>query len=297
MDNSTSFEKKKEGFLGQQMIVLPPNSLEIIRKNLLIQNFYLTAIGYYPHAEFHDRKRKTGANEYILLYCTEGQGKVFVEDRKFKLKPNHFIIIPPNVPHHYKSSLKKPWTIYWVHFTGIRASVIFERYLYDHYPSVKFIPSNEQRVKNFLGIITLLKHSFEERSLEFANINIMHFISAFIYQQELNTKSFEKNMVNSSIEFMKNNLHKSLKIEDFASNENLSISRFSELFKRNTGYPPIHYYVNLKIQKSCQFLYFTDMSVKEICSKFDFSDQYYFSRVFKKFMGVPPTKYRKNYKK
>lgn len=297
MDNTTGVEKKKEGFLGQQMIVLPPDSLNEVASNLLIKNFYLTAIGFYPHAEFHDRLREGGANEYILLYCIEGQGKVEIEGLKFKLIPNHFIIIPPKIPHHYKSSLKNPWSIYWVHFSGIRASIIYDRYSLNGQPTVKFIAYNEQRIKNFASIIRLLDHSFEYRSLEYANIKLIHYLSSFIYEHELNPKGQEKNTANHAIEFMKKNLHKSLSISDIAENENLSISRFSEVFKEKTGYSPMHYFIKLKIQKSCQYLYFTALSIKEICIKVGFTDPYYFSRIFKKTMGVPPSRYRSDYKK
>ena len=297
MDNSTGHDKKKEGFIGQQMIVLPPDILKQVANNSLIKKFFLTAIGFYPHAELHDRKRKYGANEYIILYCTEGQGKVNVNNVKYKLKPNNFIIIPPNLPHHYKSSLKNPWTIYWIHFVGNRAAMLYERYAFENEPTVKFIPYDEQRTRDFFMILQVLNHSFDHRSLEYANIKLMHYLSSFVYQSELNPKSQEKNLVNSTIEFMKNNLHKSLSIKDFAANENLSTSRFSEVFKEKTGYPPVHYFIKLKIQKSCQYLYFTDLNIKEICIKVGFTDQYYFSRIFKKIMGVPPSRYKANYKK
>ena len=199
--------------------------------------------------------------------------------------------------HHYKSSTQNPWSIYWVHFSGKRASIIYDRYSYEKKPTVKFIPFNEERVRNFLEIIQLLEHSFDNKSLEFANINLMHFISSFIYKPDLISQISQKNVVNNSIEFMKKNLHKSFKIEDFAANESLSVSRFSEVFKEKTGHPPIHYFIKIKIQKSCQYLYFTDKSIKEICAIVGFTDQYYFSRIFKKTMGVPPSKYKAYYKK
>ena len=297
MYDSTEIEKKKEGFLGQQMIVLPPNSLEIIKENLLIQNFYLTAIGVYPNAEFHDRKRKTGANEYILLYCTEGEGTVNFNNQVYHLKPNNYIIIPPFVPHHYKSSIKNPWTIYWVHFIGKRAQVLFDRFCEGQKPLVRVIPYKEVRIKNFIEIINLLEISFDEKTLEIANINIIHVISSFVYHNQIQKNAYKTGTVKNSINFMKESLDKNLMIQDLATKENLSISRYSEIFKQGTGHSPMHYYINLKIQKACQLLYFTDNSIKEIAIKFGFSDQYYFSRVFKKFMGVPPSKYRKNYKK
>ncbi|MFC6859918.1 helix-turn-helix domain-containing protein [Zunongwangia atlantica] len=295
MDNHTPLEKKKEGFLGQKMIVLPPDALRKILKNVLIQNFHLTAIGHYPNAVFHDRKRTTGSKEYILLYCTEGEGEVSINKKFLPLKPNQFIIVPPNIPHHYRSSVKNPWTIFWVHFTGKRAQFIYNKYANTASP-VKFIAYNEEIIKKFLSIIDLLKFSFEERYLEVANINLTQFISFFIYQQEYNSKISEKNMVNKSIEYMKENLHKPLTIYDLAENHNLSVSRYSEIFKENTGHPPIHYFIQLKIQKSCQYLYFTDKNIKEICTLVGFKDPYYFSRMFKKIMDVSPSKYKSTYK-
>ncbi len=243
MDNYTTSEKKKEGFLGQQMIVLPPDSLKEIVNNSLIQNLYFTAIGFYPHAEYHDRKREFGSDEYILLYCTEGEGKVRVENHKFKLKPNHFIIIPPQAAHHYKSSIENPWSIYWVDFTGKNASIIYDRYLQERKSAVNFLAYEEQRVKIFMEIIQLLEYSFDKKSLEFANINHLYFLSSFAYEPKLISK---KSIVDNSIDFMKKNLQNSFRIEDFAARENLSVSRFSEVFKEKTGYSPIHYFIRLK---------------------------------------------------
>ncbi|MFV8280769.1 helix-turn-helix domain-containing protein [Christiangramia marina] len=297
MDDLTGIEWKKEGFLGQQMVVLPPNSLEIIKGNDLIKDCYLTAIGFYPHAKFHDRKRKVGSNEYIFLYCTQGEGSVKIEGEKFSLKPNTYIIVPPFVTHHYKSSIDSPWTIYWVHFTGERAKLLFDRFCVDSKPVVKSIPYNETRSREFIRIINLIKFSFDEKTLEIINLDITHLIGGFIYHEEVKTKNFEKSMVNDSISYMKDNLDKTLKINELADLENLSVSRYSEIFRESTGNPPINYFNNLKIQKACQLLYFTDRSIKEIAVEFGFIDQYYFSRVFSKIMGVPPSKYRKNYKK
>ncbi len=41
---------------------------------------------------------------------------------------------------------------------------------------------------------------------------------------------------------------------------------------------------------------FTNMNIKEIANHLDFEDQFYFSRLFKKVMGVSPAEYRKRKK-
>ncbi len=95
---------------------------------------------------------------------------------------------------------------------------------------------------------------------------------------------------------MKSQLDKALKIEEMALYFNYSPSHFFSIFKKKTGFSPINYFNDLKIQKACQYLSFTSMSVKEISYTLGFNDPLYFSRLFKKIMGVPPLRYRNIYK-
>ena len=77
MDNYTI----KDGFMGQKMIVLPESIRADLKTNIITKNFYITDIGYYPKANFHHRTRKKGADEFILIYCTEGQGQIIINMR------------------------------------------------------------------------------------------------------------------------------------------------------------------------------------------------------------------------
>ena len=55
---------------------------------------------------------------------------------------------------------------------------------------------------------------------------------------------------------------------------------------------PINYFNQLKIQKACQLLDFTDKKAKEIAFELAFNDPYYFSKVFTKYMHMSPKEYR-----
>lgn len=279
------------------MIVLPPDIRSNIPSNNLIRNLYLTAIGFYPHAVYHDRKRQHGSQEYILLYCTKGKGSIEIDNKKQELVPNSYVIIPPSKPHHYRSSISDPWSIYWVHFTGSIATNLYERYCFTALPPVKSIPFDENRIRNFSNIMDIAEDNFNKRNLEIVNIKMLHFLSSFIYDPDIRPSTSATNTITQSVAFMKSKLDKPLKIKELASQQNLSVSRYSELFKQKTGLSPAKYFTEMKIQKSCQYLYFTDLSIKEICGKVGFDDPYYFSRMFKKLMGIAPSKYKSTYKK
>lgn len=180
-----------------------------------------------------------------------------------------------------------------MHFTGPNADVLYERFLSTAKPAPS-IPYNELNVELFNSIFLLLENNLNTRELELLYIKLIHFLGVFAYSEEA---ILQKNLdpVTESIDFMKQNIKKSLSVAELASQANYSVSRYSELFKAKTGCSPMQYFLQLKIQASCQYLYFTKMSIKEICKKIGFEDQFYFSRTFKKQMNIAPLRYRKKY--
>jgi AraC-like DNA-binding protein len=292
MDNLTRSQVAiAEGFIGQKMVVLPPDRRRKITRNALARCLYPAAIGYYPRASYHDRARDHGSEQYILLYCVDGRGWVRVGDKEYLLVPNTFFIIPRHVPHHYGSSGQDAWSIYWVHFSGDHAPLMYSRYEAGG-GGVKVIPFSEERVHLFENLILSLEHDAGIASLEAAYISLVQLIGSFIYLATEKGGS-ESDRISASIGYMKENLHKAILITELASLSNYSVSRYSELFKQRTGFSPIHYLIQLRIQRSCQYLYFTTMNIKEICKETGFEDPYYFSRMFRKQIGVSPVVYRK----
>ena len=95
-----------------------------------------------------------------------------------------------------------------------------------------------------------------------------------------------------SIEYMQQHLDVSLTLEQMASSINLSVSHYSSIFRKKTGYSPVVYFNHLKIQHACQYLQFTTLRINEISSKLGIEDPYYFSRMFTKIMGISPQEYR-----
>ncbi|MGV3704710.1 MAG: AraC family transcriptional regulator [Arcticibacter sp.] len=288
-------KKKKEGFVGQKMIVLPPNIKRNIASNHLISRFHVVASGFYPHAIYHDRERKSGCSEYILLYCTSGSGTVNVSGSTSVLKSNHFVILPKNTPHHYKSSLLDPWSIYWLHFTGKSADHLYQRYSELGAEPV-FLAYSARRIEDFDQIFNLLANSFEERNLEIVNIKYLELLANFLYAQEIDPLTLGRDKITNSIQFMKKNPFSLYSVKDLAAQQHLSVTHYSKLFRDKTGTSPKQYFIQLKVQTACQYLYFTDKSIKEICRELGFNDPFYFSRLFKKLMGLSPANYRNQHK-
>ncbi|MDQ5929228.1 MAG: hypothetical protein QG594_1006 [Bacteroidota bacterium] len=291
--NNTPIPKIKTGFLGQTMVVLDADKKRKLSSNLFFQNLFPDAIGYFPNAKHHNRSRKNGINEYILLYCLAGEGWIKCSEKTIKLTPNTGFIIPKNTAHKYGSSLKEAWSIYWVHFEGTYAQTFYERFSASGNESVK-IAYDESLIKLLNEMIALLESDFTNEKVELTHFKLIAFLSSLSYSNALNNTIADA--VSLSINYMKTHLNQLLSIEILANQACYSISRYSELFKQKTGYAPIQFFIRLKIQKSCEYLYFTNLTIKEICKEVGFEDPYYFSRMFKKQLGLSPSAYRKNRK-
>ena len=59
--------RKKDGFLGERSVILPPMILEMEERDPLVSSLYITDIGHYPMAEHHHRIRTDAINQYVLI--------------------------------------------------------------------------------------------------------------------------------------------------------------------------------------------------------------------------------------
>ncbi|HWH68427.1 MAG TPA: AraC family transcriptional regulator, partial [Candidatus Sulfotelmatobacter sp.] len=98
-----------------------------------------------------------------------------------------------------------------------------------------------------------------------------------------------------SIEFMKAHLREPLQIPTLAAMVSLSRSHYTTLFRRVTGYAPLSYLNHLRMQRAVQLLNTTSLSIKEISDQLGFSDQFYFSRAFRKLHAHSPSEHRSRY--
>ena len=74
----------------------------------------------------------------------------------------------------------------------------------------------------------------------------------------------------------------------------MSVNAYARLFKEQTGYSPRKYLVRMRVEKSCNLLHHSELSIDQIASSCGFSDRYYFTRIFTRTMQVSPGAYRKN---
>jgi AraC-like DNA-binding protein len=288
--------RKKEGFAGQRAIIIPRKILsQQCSNDEITGGGYITDLGYYPRARFHYRKRQHGIDQNILIYCIEGSGWVQIGDEKYIISSGDFFIVPQKIPHSYAANEDHEWTIYWIHYKGKvfdAISNLIVKELNGYKGSISF---SSKRVELFEEIYSNLERGYSIENLYYANMCSWYYLSSFLFKNKFSVTApvVNKDVSGIAIDFMQNHLNQILTLTEIAQSVNLSVSHFAAIFHKRTGFAPIEYFNHLKIQKATQYLQFTKDRVKEIANNLGIEDSYYFSRLFKKLMGISPNEYRK----
>ncbi len=290
-----SQKKLQDGFVGQKMWVIPRMTLAKWSTHPMLQSLIPTDIGWYPSAKYHYRERPQGAEEHILIFCTQGRGWYEINGERRIIEGNEVLLIPRGMAHNYGADDTTPWSIHWVHFVGNEADF----YVY-HLPIGEYKLSVEPLCAQTLTqLFTECYDSFVGGFLLYRFIycaQVLHHLLGVLF---FNNSSFSPvqrtsqfHSVEETLRFLHQNLHRVVSLGEMSDHAGLSTSHFSFLFKQQTGYSPMDYFIHLKMQRACTMLSFSQKTIHEIAYEIGYGDPYYFSRIFKKIIGVSPRNYR-----
>lgn len=292
MSNATI--KKKEGFTGERVCMLPDSIRYSLPKIILCRNLYMTDIGYYPRALYHNRERRHGCKQYILIYCIDGEGWFCINHKTYKVTASHFFILPEKTGHKYGSNPSNPWTIYWVHFSGDLAEEYFSYLVGKRSLKPRLVIPSGERNQLFDEIVHYVSMIHNTDAIIYANNCLYNYLASFknsVYTH-LGPERRQTSTIDNCIELMKENLHRNLNLYEIAQMMGLSISYLSALFKEQIHDSPYNYYIFLKIQRACYLLKSSQLNIKAIATGLGYDDPYHFSRVFKNMMGLSPKQFR-----
>ncbi len=98
-----------------------------------------------------------------------------------------------------------------------------------------------------------------------------------------------------AIDYIICRLHSRISLEETAKHLRISPSYLSRLFKKETGEAFGDYVNKLKIEEAASLLLCTEYSDTEISNMLGFSSQSYFIKIFRKYTGTTPKKYKQKY--
>lgn len=281
---------KPDGFRDEKYIIIPTESFAEYMEHPMVRSAYLTDVGFFPKAREHYKEREEGAEQYILIYCTEGKGVIEVEGETYELGKSDAFCIPKNQKHRYYADKKEPWSILWVHFKGDNAKYFpLEERRIVHMPSHH---SDNRVMVLFKLLFRVLEKNYTLGNFIYISQVLSLILSEIYFRERVDESAVQDRHVTYVIRYMYQNLYRNLTLQEIADEVELSKSYLNAIFKAQTGRAPVEFFIHLKMQEACKLLKSTDMYVYEVSRELGYEDQYYFSRIFKKVVGVSPKDYK-----
>ncbi|MFO7671464.1 MAG: AraC family transcriptional regulator [Bacteroidales bacterium] len=233
-------------------------------------------------------------NEFQINYITKGSGVYETETGKFSVKPGSLLLTRPGVWHRYRPLRGVGWTENYLGFDGSipRNHLNLERFFFNR--PVLQIGHREEFIDIYLKIFEMVleeKPGFQQVASAMV-MNILGYMVSLEKQKNFSGKRVEK-IIRSACFELREKVEEKMDFQLYAENYHMGYSYFRKMFKQYTGFAPVQYHLNLKIQKAKELLIYTDQSVKEIASNLGFQSIHYFSRIFKKKTGHSPSEIRK----
>ncbi|UJF31513.1 AraC family transcriptional regulator [Paenibacillus hexagrammi] len=222
-----------------------------------------------------------------LTYIFKGRAYYSINGTVYEVNQGDLICIPKGSR---RSATTDP--------TNLMTSYALNIHLYDlkgrdirlPFPFISHIGEQEelQSLYNELTFEWLKKNEGYELKARALLLLILHYYFKSLYYKG-NNLNIDKR-IQRAIRYVLSNLQKQIEVEELASISGLTTAYFGTLFKKNMGTSVKEYINRMKINNAENILLSGEFTVQEAAYKCGFEDIYYFSKLFKKIKGFPPSR-------
>jgi AraC-like DNA-binding protein len=263
-------------------------SFEYIHTPTSIAKQLYLYIEYIGHAYCDKRyclSRKSYAH-FLLMYVLGGNGVLCTQGRDYVLEPGQAFLIETARSHIY-GALGDFETL-WVHFNGLHFADFYNHMIAANGGHV-FMPKDQMTfMDKFLHLI---------RDQEAATPQPEIMVSAKLYELlallVAKVPGSQESPINTAINYINRNYSEKITIDMLAKQVSISASRFSTLFKQETGYSPYYYIINTRLHAAYQLLSSCSNSIEHIALDVGFNDASSFIYSFRKKYKITPAQFRK----
>ena len=230
-------------------------------------------------------------DHYLIHYILSGRGVFSGGGKEYHLSSGDGFLVEPSHVVHYVADREDPWEYCWIGFNGSDAkrlmgqTGLLDRSPVFHYDEDRLFEELLMQICNASGSGPSDEAKMESGLLLF----LAALMDKFGVPSAQHTNGYE--YVQKAIKFIEYNYSSDIGIIDIASSVGISRSHLYRLFMQHISIPPNEYLMRYRISKASELLESGNLSVGEVAYSAGFSDQLYFSRVFKKCMGVPPSRF------
>ncbi|MGN0729839.1 AraC family transcriptional regulator [Treponema sp.] len=243
--------------------------------------------------------------EFELIHIISGSYNLFVGDHEITLKKGDSCIIPGKTVHGdapEKGASKYESAVFDIELLrqhGFSPDSFINDILMENISLQNHIPAEQ---KDIFDIVEFLFSTIREQKdswdiissgtliLFFGLLKKHHFFTEkkiLPVQKRLRNKKLD-----IVLEFIKKNYGNDITLEQLSTAAGFSPKYFCRVFKEMTGKSPVEYLNWFRISRSCSFLRETNEKLPDIAKKCGFKDFSYFIKIFHRYKGMTPLKYK-----
>jgi AraC-like DNA-binding protein len=249
-----------------------------------------------PHpAGYHfNWERGRILSEFQVIYVTRGEGTLETKSAGTRtVRAGQAFLLFPGEWHRYRPAPQEGWDEHWLGFAGACAERLLERGLISACRPVFNAGLASDLMAAFTRTINLVKQESPgfQQSLAAVVLEILGRIHAAERTTEVGADELRKAVMETKL-YLAERLDESINLPALAGHFAVSYNTLRRAFKLHTGFSPHQYQLELRISKAKQLLAGTSLTIKEIADQLGFESPYYFSRLFKRRIGLSPEVWR-----
>ena len=233
---------------------------------------------------------------YTFHVILNGYGHIEFDNTKTTLGPGSCFLIPPNKTFIYKQDNEKPWEYVWFEFDGdavpkLLANTNFAK---EYFFKITYFNSVLKTIDYYKNIYT--KRKKDTDTIYSTNFLLDIFASLIndcqrkIENTDLNKHELKIIKIKRYIEDNYND--PDLNIAIIANHFYFTQSYLTRLFKKYAKITPIQYLIKIRMEKASELLSQNNFSVLQVAESVGYKNQFYFSKEFKNYYGIVPSKYK-----
>lgn len=236
-------------------------------------------------------------SQYVIHYIIKGKGTYYVNNKSYELKENDGFLICPDVVSYYKADKDDPWYYTWIAFNGVKSKTYLSYANLDE-NNVTFSYSKDNALIKYISEMLKLKDLNHYNELKLEGLLYLFMSTLAESRKDLVNKTSYKTTelyLEKAIEFIEKNYSKSIKVNDIADYIGINRCYLTNIFKKNINVSPQDFLANYRIDKACELLKTTNLSLMYVANCVGYSNSLTFSRAFKKYKNESPRNYRQKF--
>lgn len=234
-------------------------------------------------------------DHYLVHYVLKGKGYFHINGKIHTIHKGEGFLICPDVITFYQADNDDPWDYTWVGFNGIKAQQFLKQAnLDDQRPVFKYDKNDNLKdcMASMISSMTLAKEG-ETRIKGLLYLFLSYLIEA---RQESDSDIKPENQkelyIENAIDYINKNYSRKVTITNLANYIGIDRSYLCALFKSFVKLSPQQYLIIFRLEKACDMMKTTNLSVGDISRSVGYSDPLQFSKTFKKVKGLSPKNYK-----